>query len=197
MSNERMTIALEWEIAFLDWIQNHLRCGFLDLVVPVVTMLAEGGWFWILLTLLGFIPKKTRKYAHVAAIALILCLLCGNVTLKPLIARIRPFDLNPAMRPLLLVSAPTDYSFPSGHTQASFAAATSICFWKRKWGIPALVLATLIGFSRMYLYVHYPTDVLAGVGFGVLYACIGLTIANKLFRGRKPWDGCAAKAAKS
>ena len=89
----------------------------------------------------------------------------------------------------LLVKAPTDFAFPSGHTQASFAAATAICMWKRQWGIPALTLATLVAFSRMYLYVHYPTDVLAGILFGVGYALIALAICNKIFR-KKTWDGC-------
>lgn len=183
---------MDWEFAFLDWIQANLRCDFLDTLLPAVTFLGNGGWFWIALTLLGFIPKRTRKYAHVAAIGLILCLLCGNMILKPLIARIRPYDVNEAMRALLLVNPPHDYSFPSGHTQASFAAATAICFWKRKWGIPALILASLIAFSRMYLYVHYPTDVLAGICFGLLFATIGLLISNRLFRGKKDWDGCTA-----
>ncbi len=89
----------------------------------------------------------------------------------------------------LLVKAPKDFAFPSGHTQASFAAAASICMWKRKWGIPALILASLVAFSRMYLYVHYPTDVLGGLFYGVAYALIALAICNKLFRN-KPWDGC-------
>ena len=89
----------------------------------------------------------------------------------------------------LLVKPPTDFAFPSGHTQASFAAATSICMWSRKWGIPALCLAALIAFSRMYLYVHYPTDIIGGLISGVAYAFLALAICNKLFR-KKTWDGC-------
>ena len=209
---------MDWEFQFLNWIQDHLRSGAMDHIMAFITKFGDGGIFWIAVTLLMFIPKKTRKYAHVSAIALILCVLGGNVILKNVIARPRPFWLengNPLARiafsgdPLLrlsvhdsttvipesrtllqlLVKAPTDYAFPSGHTQASFAAATSICMWKRKWGIPALILAALVAFSRMYLYVHYPTDVLAGIVFGLLYACIGLAICNKLFR-KKTWDGC-------
>ena len=181
---------MEWELQFLDWIQENLRCGFLDWFMPLITKLGDGGVFWIIVTLLGFIPKRTRKYAHVAAIGLILCLVCGNVLLKPLVARIRPYDANTAMQGKLLVKALSDYSFPSGHTQASFAVACSICYWSRKWGVPALILATLIALSRLYLYVHYPTDVLAGLCFGVVFSLIGLAICNKLFRGRKSWDGC-------
>ena len=128
---------MEWEFDLLNWMQNHLRSGVMDTVMPVVTFLGNGGWFWIVLTLLGFIPKRTRKYAHVAAIALLLCLICGNLILKPLIARTRPYDIQQIA---LLVKAPTDYSFPSGHTQASFAVATSIFMWKKRFGIPSFPL---------------------------------------------------------
>lgn len=183
---------MDWEFAFLNWIQDHLRCGVLDHLMPIITFLGNGGWFWIALTLLGFISNRTKKYAHVSAVALILCLICGNLILKPLIARVRPFDINTAVQ--LVLSAPTDFSFPSGHTQASFATAVSIFLWNRKWGIPALVLAALIAFSRMYLYVHYPTDVLAGILFGVLFAFVGNILCNRLFRN-KPWDGCRRSAS--
>ena len=211
---------MDWEFQFLNWIQENLRGDLMDKIMPLITKFGDGGIFWIAVTLLLFIPKCTRKYAHVSAFALIFCVLGGNVILKNLIARPRPFWLEngnplamigvtdklarlyvrdgatvvPEGRTIieLLVKAPKDFAFPSGHTQASFAAATSICMWKRKWGIPALTLAALVAFSRMYLYVHYPTDVMAGVCFGVGYALIGLAIANKLFR-KKTWDGCEGK----
>lgn len=199
---------MDWEFQFLNWIQDHLRSGVMDNIMSFITKFGDGGIFWIVLTLLLFIPKRTRKYAHVSALALIFCVVGGNLILKNVIARPRPFWIENGnslarlfMRdgsPLpegrtaiqLLVKAPTDFSFPSGHTQASFAAASSICMWKRKWGIPALVLAALVAFSRMYLYVHYPTDILAGLCFGIGYALIALAICTKLFRN-KPWDGCA------
>ena len=211
---------MDWEFQFLNWIQLHLRSGFMDKLMPLITKFGDGGIFWIVITLLLFIPKRTRKYAHVSAFALIFCVVGGNLILKNLIARPRPFWLEngnplamigvqdlvsrlyvrdgataiPETRTIiqLLVKAPTDFAFPSGHTQASFAAATSICLWKRKWGIPALILALLVAFSRMYLYVHYPTDVLAGICFGVGYALLALAICNKLFR-KKTWDGCEGK----
>ena len=179
---------MDWEFAFLDWIQAHMQCRFLDTVMPYITMFADHGIFCIAVALLGFVYKPTRKYAHVAAIALLLCLLCGNMILKPMLARIRPFDVNTAVT--LLIQAPKDFSFPSGHSQASFSVATAVFMWKKKWGIPALIFASLIAFSRMYLYVHYPTDVLAGILFGVTFAMVGLLISDRLFRGKKPWDGC-------
>ena len=213
----------DWEFRFLNWIQDHMRSGFMDKLMALITKFGDGGIFWICVTLLLFIPKRTRKYAHVSALALLFCVIGGNLILKNVIARQRPFWIN-NFNPLarigyfekngsmqyyrthnsttdtletgrtlikLLVKAPNDYCFPSGHTQASFAAATSICMWKRKWGIPALILAALVAFSRMYLYVHYPTDILGCIFFGLLYAFIGLLICNKLFRN-KPWDGCKA-----
>lgn len=211
---------MDWEFQFLNWIQTNLRSETLDKIMPIITKFGDGGIFWIVITLLLFIPKRTRKYAHVSAFALIFCVVGGNLILKNLIARPRPFWLengnplallavdNPLTRISvhdgvtvipegrtiiqLLVKAPTDFAFPSGHTQASFAAASSICMWKRKWGIPALILAALVAFSRMYLYVHYPTDVLAGICFGVGYALVSLAICNKLFR-KKTWDGCEGK----
>lgn len=184
---------MDWEFAFLDWIQAHLQCRLLDTVMPFVTSLGYKGIFWIVLTLLGLAYKPTRKYAHVAAIALLLCLICGNVILKPLLARVRPYDINTAVT--LLIKAPTDYSFPSGHTQSGFAVAAAVFMWKKRWGIPALILAALIAFSRMYLYVHYPTDVLGGFLFGIGFAMIGLFICDRLFRGKKDWDGCAPRTA--
>lgn len=204
---------MNWEFQFLNWIQDHLRGGFMDNLMPLITKFGDGGVFWIIVTLLLFIPKRTRKYAHVSAFALLFGVIGGNLIMKNVFARPRPFWLengNPLARLsdqlpnipagrqtlTLLVKAPHDYSFPSGHTQASFAAATSICMWSRKWGIPALVLAALVAFSRMYLYVHYPTDILAGMLCGIVYALIAAAICNKLFRN-KPWDGCKGTPAKT
>lgn len=184
---------MEWEFALLDWIQKHLRGDVMDWMMSAATFLGNGGWFWIALTLLGFIPQRTRKYAHVAAIALLLHLIFCNFVLKPLIARIRPFHIQAVE---LLIREPSDFSFPSGHTQAAFSVATAVCMWRRKYGIPALILAAVVAFSRMYLYVHYPTDVFAGIFFGVGFAFIGLWISNRLFRS-KPWDGCAGPGGTS
>ena len=109
--------------------------------------------------------------------ALGLCLLCGNLLLKPLIGRIRPFNVQDAIT--LLIAAPLDYSFPSGHTMSSFAAAMVLLLTDRRMGIPAMLLAGLIAFSRMYLYVHYPTDILGGALLGILCGYLGCRIVQK------------------
>jgi undecaprenyl-diphosphatase len=156
----------QWELGILDWIGRNLQNSFFDGIMPWVSFLGNVGWFWILLALLLLLNKPTRKAGLTMALALVFSLLLANIVLKPLTARIRPFDVNTAVR--LLIDAPHDFSFPSGHTQASFAAAAALFHYYKKAGIGALILAALIAFSRLYLYVHYPSDVLAALLFGIL-----------------------------
>lgn len=173
-----------FEFTVLDWIQVHLRSEFGDLVMPFFSALGNGGLVWLVLAASLLILPNYRKTGYAVLIALVLDVLCCNVILKPLIARIRPCDVNTVMQ--LLISCPSDFSFPSGHTAASFAAASALFFSRKKIWIPAAVLAASIAFSRLYLYVHYPTDVLAGVMIGILagfagwrLACLGETRLHK------------------
>lgn len=168
------------DFQILDWIQANLRCIVGDVLFPVITMFGNAGVFWITLTLALAIFPKTRKVAAGMAIALILCGVVGNLTLKPLISRLRPFYTN--MNIELLIPMPSDYSFPSGHTMSSFAAAVAIWCRHKKWGVAAIVFAALIAFSRLYLYVHYPSDVLAGLILGVAFGLMGPRIADGIWR---------------
>lgn len=163
-----------FEIQFLDWIQENLSCGFLDTIMPIITDFASAGIGWIVIALVLLFFKRTRPIGITMGIALIMGLLIGNLTLKPLVGRIRPFDVNPAFT--LLLERPSDFSFPSGHTLASFEAAMAIFLYHKKWGIAAFVLAVCIAFSRMYLYVHYPTDVIGGAILGVIIAFAALKL---------------------
>jgi undecaprenyl-diphosphatase len=106
--------------------------------------------------------------------SLLLCFLLGNLLLKPLVGRIRPCDIHSSIP--LLIARPTDYSFPSGHTMSSFAAANIIFHANVELGIAAYILALLIAFSRLYLYVHYPSDVLAGMILGLFVSASFLWI---------------------
>ena len=115
---------------------------------------------------------RTRKLGLVVTAALVLEAIPCNLILKPLVARARPFTVNPAVE--LLITKPTDFSFPSGHTSASFAVVSALFFRKERLWIPAGILAALIAFSRLYLYVHYPTDVLAGALVGILAGWIAV-----------------------
>lgn len=166
------------ELAILDFIQSNLRCGIMDSVMTFITGLGDSGKIWIACTILLLLIPKTRKAGLAMGIALALEIVCCNVILKPFVARIRPCDVNTAVQ--LLIERPLDYSFPSGHTASSFAAASALYFGRKKLWIPAAVLAGLIAFSRLYLYVHYPTDVLAGALIGIMMGWIGSVLSNAI-----------------
>ena len=184
-------LAEHFDLPILDWIAEQLHCGFLDAVMPVITALGNGGIFWIALAVVLIIIPKYRKAGLSMGLALLMGLLVCNITLKPLVARIRPYDYQWAQFGKtipLLIATPHDYSFPSGHTIASFEGATALLLHDRRLGIPAMVLAVLIAFSRLYLYVHYPTDVLASVVLGVGFAFLGSFLVKggyQLWQSRK------------
>ncbi len=168
----------EFELKVLDFIQEHLRCTVLDKVLPIITKLGDAGIFWIIVAIALLFFKKTRKIGIMTGVALLLGLIIGNLTLKPLVARTRPYDM-PGVEMDLLIERLSDKSFPSGHTLASFEAATVLLINDKRLGIPAIILASVIAFSRLYLYVHYPTDVLGGIVLGVLIAFASCYIVNK------------------
>ncbi|OLA19554.1 MAG: phosphatase PAP2 family protein [Dorea sp. 42_8] len=164
------------EIHILDMIQN-LRTPIGDVVVPLITRLGDAGIIWIILTVLLLIIPKTRKTGVIMLAALLVDVLLCNVFIKNLVARTRPFDVNTAVQ--LLVAKPRDYSFPSGHTAASFASVTALYLaGEKKMWKAALVLAVLIALSRLYLYVHYPTDILGGIIVGIVAGYAAKRIIN-------------------
>lgn len=163
------------ELALLDWIQLHLRCGFLDWLMPFASSLSNHGEIWILFAaLLLFLPQQ-RKYGISAACALVLDLVACNMVLKPLIGRSRPFILRPDLP--LLVPPPGDASFPSGHTAVAFAVVFALRTAGSPLWRPALALAVVTAFSRLYLYVHWPTDILGGILLGAAVGWAGAKLA--------------------
>ena len=170
------------DYAILDWIQTHLRCAFLDTLMPKVTLLAEYGVVLILLGLVLLYFKKYRVCGAAMLGGLAGGLMIGNVLLKNLVARPRPCWINTDIS--LLVAMPEDYSFPSGHTLHCFVAATVLMHYEKRLGIPAFVLAILVAFSRLYLYVHFPADVLAGAVLGIGIGLLAVWVAEKI-RKRK------------
>lgn len=216
------------DLAILDFIRAHMTSPLGDEIMPAITMLGDNGIIWIVMAAVMLLFKRTRKLGAAMAAALVIDVVCCNFIIKPLVARIRPFDVNTAIS--LIISAPDDYSFPSGHTAAAFAAFGALFFGRKKltgsaeslmgmniyddlskhngsiapvgvqvlnyefkserihvfsqknlW-IPVLVLAILIAASRLYLYVHYPTDVLAGILLGILFGFIGANITAYLWK---------------
>ena len=153
----------------LLWIQEYIRQDWMEGFWKGITMLGDSGWFWIALSLLLMVPRRTRWIGITSLAAIVIGALITNVTLKNLVARTRPYEVVEGL--VLLIEKQRDYSFPSGHTCASFAAAG--VYWRmlpKKFGIPLVILAAMIAFSRLYVGVHYPTDVLAGLLIGLFAA---------------------------
>ena len=171
------------ELRFLDFLQT-IHTPLLDKILAFITSLGNAGIIWIVLAVVLLILPKTRKTGIIVAAALLMDLILCNLILKNLVARVRPYDVKTAIA--ILIKKPLDFSFPSGHTAASFAAMTALFLAKMKkaW-IAALVLAVLIAFSRLYFYVHYPTDVLGGAVVGILSGIIGYAIVEKIDKRRK------------
>ena len=176
-------LAEGFDLPILDWIAANLWCPLLDAVMPVITVLGDAGIFWMVIAAALLLFKKTRRVGLGMGIAMLMGLLLCNLTLKPLCQRPRPydyqFDVFNKLIPLL-IEQQHDFSFPSGHTIASFEAAGVIALNNKKWGIPAQILASLIAFSRLYLYVHYPTDVLVSVLLGLALAFVGNRLAHRI-----------------
>lgn len=174
-------LAISFDLPILDWIQAHLQCGFMDTIMPIITLFGEAGIFWIACAVILMILPKHRKTGISMGLALLMGLVICNMILKPTVARIRPYDFQwkyYSREITLLISAQHDYSFPSGHTIACFEACTVLMLCNKKLGIPATILAILVSFSRLYLYVHYPTDVLVSVVLGVAFGCISCWIVH-------------------
>lgn len=169
----------QWELGILDWIRSTLQTPFLDVLVPAFTMLGNGGWIWIVISILLMCFPKHRRAGITLAVGLICQLVVCNLFLKNLIARDRPCWLAEGVE--LLIENPTDFSFPSGHTMVSFIAATILAMYNRKWGYVAFPVAALMGFTRLYLYVHFPTDVFAGAVLGILAGIAVTVLMKKLF----------------
>lgn len=177
-------LAEGFDLPILDWIAANLHSPLMDKIWPIITLFGEGGIFWIACALILLAIPKTRKAGLSMAIALILGVLVCNVTLKPLVGRIRPYDyqLQHFGREItLLIKKQHDFSFPSGHTIACFEAAAALMCYKKRFGIPALILACLVAFSRLYLYVHYPTDVIFSIVVGTLFGILGAILADAIF----------------
>ncbi len=157
-----MNVIQQVDTTILLWIQENLRAGWMNGFWKLITTLGNSGMVWIVIDLCLIISKKTRPVGVTALLSLAVCFIATNVVLKHLVARPRPFDEISTIFPL--IKKPTDFSFPSGHTCASFASAF-IYFemLPKRYGVGALILAALIAFSRLYLGVHYPSDILGGI----------------------------------
>ena len=202
------SLAITFDFPILEFIRNYLTNPFLDKAMPYISLFGEWGAFWIAVAAVLLLFRKTRKTGWSMAAALTLGLIICNIILKSLIARDRPFlfyteermaglDLpqlknwTPVTQEQLLwlVSSDLHRSVPSGHTIACFEAATVLMI-RNKWaGIPAMILAFLVAFSRLYLYVHYPTDVIFSMFAGILLGLLGCAIVAIIYKVHPPKRG--------
>ena len=167
----------QWEQDLLHWFQS-IRNPTLDYIVPKITSLATYGRFWIAVVVILLLMPKYRKLGLQCTIAIAISVLLCNVIIKPLSMRARPCWVETDILPL--IKSPSDYSFPSGHTNISFVVAASVFSRNKKLAIPLLIIAVLIGLSRLYIFVHWPTDVLCGMVTGIGSAIIAYTIVNHI-----------------
>ena len=165
----------QFEASIILWIQENLR-GVMDGLWIFITHLGDDGILWIAIGAILLIWKKTRPIGITMLLSLLMDFLIVNVSLKGLVARPRPFVVNELIKPLVGGVSPYR-SFPSGHTAGSFAALLALSKWvPKKIGIPAIVLATLVSLSRLYVGVHYPTDLLGGFVIGFLCSFVAYRI---------------------
>jgi undecaprenyl-diphosphatase len=168
----------ELELSILDALTEAISHPILDTVMISLSWLGGSGRIWIAIAVLLLCFRTYRKAGITLSTALIVDLVMINGILKPLFGRVRPFVLNPEIS--LLVAAPPDGGFPSGHTAASFAAATVLYHFNKTWGVAAYILALLIGFSRLYLYVHFPSDIIAGAVAGILIGVLAVWLVKTI-----------------
>ena len=172
-----MNTITQFDFSIINFIQENFRCDFLDAVMPVITSLGDVGFIWILISVILLFFKKTRSLGFQLLISIGFAYLIYQWVMKPIIARPRPFTQNPIVE--LLIKAPKDFSFPSGHTACGFSFVIILFLKKNKWWLPAFVLASLIGFSRLYLYVHFFTDVICGALCGIIFGAISFYFSEK------------------
>jgi undecaprenyl-diphosphatase len=158
---------MQWEFTWLYALQE-IHNPVLDALMAFVSNLGNAGILWIVIGLLLCIPKKYRRCGIQMIVAMAVTFIIGNLAIKNLVSRDRPCWIDPTVP--LLVTVPSDYSFPSGHSMIGFTAALTLFYHDKRLGIPALVLAALIAFSRLYNFVHFPTDVFVGIAIGTAVA---------------------------
>lgn len=164
-----------------------IRTPLLDKIFVVITSIPGNyGQIWALLALILLVFKKTRKCGITMLVSYLLVYGMGQYVLKDLIARPRPCHLDQSIE--LLISRPSSYSCPSTHSGWAFAAATSIFLFNKKIGILTYVFSTLVAFSRLYLFVHFPTDVLLGIVLGVLFAILTKIVLSSIKKKKKHYD---------
>lgn len=168
-----MNFITKIDISILNLIQN-LKSPLMDKIMTTITAFGNMGIFWIILIIIFLTTKEYKKMAKFMIVCMLVNVVIVNLIIKPAVGRQRPFEIVEGIK--LLVLKPQDPSFPSGHSAISFCMLTTILFFSKSKtiNIMASLLAILISFSRLYLYVHFPSDVFCGIIFGILSSLISL-----------------------
>lgn len=192
-----MEAIFQFEAGILLWIQEYLRNDFLDPIVKFITHSGDHGYLWITLLIILFCVPKTRRAALIGAATLLLTFIITNLCLKPLIGRTRPYEVIEGLT--RIIEKQSDRSFPSGHTANSMAVGVSLWLVSRKYellndrklyfpkaaGWVALIWSVLVGLSRLYVGVHFPTDVLGGAVVAIADALLVFGIYKKICKVKK------------
>lgn len=168
-----------WDTSVITAIYENVHSAFLTMFFRIVTLLGEGGIFWIAVAVILLFFKKTRRSGICIGASLLIGVIVGNGIIKNVVARPRPYDAIEGIESV--VSHLSDYSFPSGHSLCCFEAATALAMNRTRWAIPAYVGAVLVAVSRLFLFVHYPTDVICGALLGVLFGVLGSLAAGAIY----------------
>ena len=172
---------VELDIAILQFIADNFKNPVLDVIMKIVTYFGEGGIFWIVCSVICICFPKTRKMGFTMALALTFGVIIGNGIIKNVVARPRPYTLD-QFADLRGVAPLTDWSFPSGHTLASFEASVAIFCYRKGIGIAAIALAFCVAISRLYLMVHFPSDVIVGALLGTGFAIAAFFIVKAVYK---------------
>ena len=171
---------MAWELSFLHMLESIHDGGIVDGIMILLSTLGNAGILWIAISLILLIPNRARKVGLQTIIAMLVTFIVGNLILKNIIHRARPYVVDPTLQ--LLIAKPSEYSFPSGHTMNGYTAAITFFFYNKKWGSIAIVFATAIAFSRMYNLVHFPTDIMGGLTIGI---CSAISVHYFMNRKKK------------
>ncbi|MEG1501390.1 MAG: phosphatase PAP2 family protein [Clostridiales bacterium] len=174
-----------WQISFLEFIRHWQELYgdvFWDKAFVFITSLGNGGFIWLLIIVFLLYNKKTRTLGWSCLWAFLIALILVTF-IKEIVDKPRPYQL---LAWQIIIPPPHGSSFPSGHTATAFAMAFAVFFQQKKLSIPFFFLAFLMGFSRIYLLVHYPLDVLAGLGLGFLAALFSCQLIVPLLRKKLP-----------
>lgn len=173
---------MNWEAEVLFWIRDNLTCGFMDWLMSTVSLLCTADIIWFVLAAVQIYRKDTRKVGVTLLLALIISIIICNGILKPTVERIRPYD---EFGVSLIVPASSEFSFPSGHTTGVTVVTAVLLKHFRKWGYLMSIFAVMVMFSRMYLFMHYPTDILGGIAVGIVSVILAHVIMSYLDRRKE------------